>query len=186
MPWGQPPPDHACDRGLNRSSETGVGGKAPRLRPNDRGAIHVPEPHSTTRILVVDDDKQVRTLLRDLLTHDGHVVDVAGTAPDAVRLLLRNRYSLLITDLEMPDTSGVELIQEVRARGLRLPILAVSGTTEIMREAAVLNLGLAEYLPKPFAIDEVRNAVTRLLAAAEEQEKDSDTPTPRGYPADRT
>lgn len=141
----------------------------------------MPGLDSARRILVVDDDELVRMLLTKLLTHDGHEVHAAESASDAIRLLLRNRYSLLITDLEMPETSGVELIQEVRARGLRLPILVVSGTHEGMRKAAVLNLGLAEYLPKPFTIQEVRDAVSRLLAAAE---ADSDTPIPKQYSPD--
>lgn len=134
-----------------------------------------------SRILVVDDNEQVRLLLSEVLTHDGYAVDAAAGVDDAIRFLLRHRYSLLITDLEMPETSGVELIREVRARRLRLPILVVSGTAEAMREAAVLNLGLAEYLPKPFTISGVRQAVGRLLAAAEEG---SDTPTPRRYSPD--
>jgi DNA-binding response OmpR family regulator len=135
-----------------------------------------------SRVLVVDDDELVRTLLLELLSNDGYRVDQASTAEDAIRLLLRHWYSLLITDLEMPETSGLELIKEVRARGLRLPVLAVSGAPESMREAAILNLGLAEVLSIPFAIGEVREAVARLLAQAEEE--NSDTPTPRRYSPD--
>jgi DNA-binding response OmpR family regulator len=118
-------------------------------------------------------------LLTDLLRHDGHNVDAAESASEVIPLLLRNRYSLLITDLEMPKTSGVELIQEVRARGLRLPILIITGDLDAVREAAVLNLGLAGHLPKPFMIAEVRDAVARLLAWAESD--DSDTPIPKRY-----
>lgn len=134
------------------------------------------KPFINSKVLVVDDDKQVRMLLAELLTIDGHIVDATEKASEAIRHLLRNRYSLLITDLEMPETSGTELIQEVRARGLRLPILVVSGSPEAMRQAAVLNMGLAEYLAKPFSIHEVRGAVARLLAAAESDRSDASTP----------
>ncbi len=134
---------------------------------------------SEAKVLVVDDDEQVRKLLSDLLIHDGYLVDAAANATDAIRLLLRNRYVLLITDVEMPVTSGMELSQEVRARGLRLPILVVSGSPESIREATLLNIGLAESLAKPFSIEEVRAVVARLLAAADEE--NSDTPTPQRY-----
>jgi DNA-binding response OmpR family regulator len=141
----------------------------------------VPKSSFDSRILVVDDYEGIRNLLTELLTHDGHGVDAVESADEAIRLLLRSRYALLITDLEMPDTSGVELIQEVRGRGLRLPILAIGSSEEAMRDAAVMNLGLAEYLPKPFVIADVREAVARLLAAADAE---SDTPTPRRYSRD--
>jgi DNA-binding response OmpR family regulator len=118
---------------------------------------------SSQRILVVDDDSQIRTLLIDLLTHDGHEVDAAEDAPAALKLLLKYRYSLLVTDLELPGTSGLELIHEVRGRGMRLPILVVSGNQEEILKASVQNLGRAECILKPFGIDAIRAAAQRLL-----------------------
>jgi DNA-binding response OmpR family regulator len=119
---------------------------------------------SSSRILVVDDDPQIRKLLIDLLTHDGHEVDAAKDAPSALKLLLRHRYSLLMTDLELPGTSGLDLIHEIRGRGLRVSILVVSGNQEAILKAAVQDLGRAECILKPFGIDAIRAAVQRLLA----------------------
>jgi DNA-binding response OmpR family regulator len=124
---------------------------------------------SNSRILVVDDDPLIRKLLTDLLTHDGYEVDAAEDAPAALKLLLRHRYSLLMTDLELPGTSGLELIHEIRGRGLRLPILVVSGNQEAMQKAAVQDLGRAECILKPFEIDAIRAAAQRLLAPQPER-----------------
>lgn len=77
--------------------------------PLSTGVDGMSGSESGQRVLVVDDDEKVRQFLTDLLSHDGHTVDSAGSAPAAIRLLLRNRYSLLITDVEMPETSGLEL-----------------------------------------------------------------------------
>jgi DNA-binding response OmpR family regulator len=122
-----------------------------------------PGSDSTFRILVVDDDPQVRRLLTDLLTRDGHVVDSAENAQTALQLLLKHRYALLTTDIEMPGTSGLEMIREIRGRGLVLPVLILSGDRESVLRAAVLDLGRAECILKPFGVDAVRAAAQRLL-----------------------
>ena len=118
---------------------------------------------SASRILVVDDDAQICKLLSDLLTLDGHAVDTAENAPTALQLLLKHRYSLLTTDLEMGATSALDLIREIRGRGMVVPILVLSGDRESVLRAAVLELGRAECILKPFGIDAIRAAVARLL-----------------------
>ncbi len=122
-----------------------------------------PGSESSSRILVVDDDPVIRKLLTDLFTHDGHEVDAAENAQTALQFLLKHRYSLMTTDLEMSGTSGLELIQELRGRGLVLPILILSGDSESVLRAPVQDLGRAECILKPFGIDAVREAVARLL-----------------------
>jgi DNA-binding response OmpR family regulator len=123
-----------------------------------------PGSESSSRILVVDDDPQIRKLLSDLLTHEGFTVDAAENGQAALTLLLKHRYSLLTTDLDLPGPSGLDLIREIRGRGLVLPILVLSGDREAVLRAAVLDLGRAECILKPFGIDAIRAAVERLLA----------------------
>jgi two-component system response regulator MprA len=137
---------------------------AVQATPTGRKEHLAPGSDSSSKILVVDDDPLIRKLLIDLLTHDGYEVDAAEDPQAALKLLLRHRYSLLMTDLELPRTSGLELIHEVRGRGLRLPILVVSGNQEAILKAAVQDLGRAECILKPFGIDAIRAAVARLLA----------------------
>jgi DNA-binding response OmpR family regulator len=132
-----------------------------------------PGSESSSRILVVDDDEQIRKLLTDLLTHDGFEVDAAENAQAALNLLLKHRYSLLTTDLDLPGPSGLDLIREVRGRGLLLPILVLSGDREAVLQAAVQDLGRAECLLKPFALDALRAAVERLLTPQKADRSDS-------------
>jgi DNA-binding response OmpR family regulator len=140
-----------------------------------------PGSDSSSRILAVDDDPQIRRLLTDLLNHDGHEIDAAEDAASALKLLLKHRYSLLVTDLELPGTSGLELIHEVRGRGMQLPILVISGNQDAILKAAVQDLGRAECILKPFGIDAIRAAVARLLAPPPERSgKAKPKPAPNG------
>ena len=138
----------------------------------------MPGSISTLRVLAVDDDAMLRTLLGELLSIDGHHADVVETAAEAISLLLSNSYSILITDYKMPGMTGLELAREVRARGFSLPILLLSSDAGPSLEAAVAQLGHAGWLAKPFYIDGLRAAIERLVTAAKLDE--SETPRPSG------
>lgn len=117
------------------------------------------------KVLVAEDDSAVRQLLVEVLRRDGHDVRAVGDAQEAVRLLLRERFSLLIADVAMPGTSGLVLAREIRSRGLRLPILVLSGPREVdLLEGAVLEIGNASALHKPFDLAEFRESIAKLLS----------------------
>jgi CheY-like chemotaxis protein len=139
----------------------------------------MPSSTSALRILAVDDDALMRNLLSDLLSIDGHHADVVGNAVEAIQLLLRHRYSILITDHQMPGMTGLELAREVRARGLPVPILLLSSDVGPVLETAAYQLGRAECLAKPFLIDGLRAAIERLVTSAMLDE--SETPRPRKH-----
>jgi DNA-binding response OmpR family regulator len=145
----------------------------------------MPDSEPSARILIAEDDTPVRQLLAEILKREGHAADGVQDARTALTHLVKHRYSLLITDVGMPGTSGVQLAHEIRARGLDLPILLLSTpfgeeTPEAseghMVEIAALNLGRMLVLPKPFDLAEFRTAVRHLLALP--KPKGTDTPTP--------
>lgn len=122
---------------------------------------------SRLKILVVDDDPGIRTLLTDLLTTEGHEVDAATNGNEALQLLLKNRYSFLATDPKLSGTSGLNLIREIRARGLVLPVLLLSNDSVSIFRSRIEDLGCADVISKPFGINEVRSALDRLLTPKE-------------------
>jgi two-component system alkaline phosphatase synthesis response regulator PhoP len=123
---------------------------------------------SSSKILVAHADPGVRKLISEVLRIDGYPADVVENADRALQHLLKNRYSLLIADIAMPGTSGLKLAHEVRDRQLRVPILLIAGEPDpAMLDLAVLNLGRAQYLEKPFEIAELRSAIRHLLAMPE-------------------
>lgn len=116
---------------------------------------------------MVDDDAQMRKLIRLLLQQAGHRVAEAGDGVEALRYLQRNRVEVVVTDVVMPDMDGLELITKVRKDHPELKILAVSGAG---KEGPDLYLNLAErfgadaVLLKPFAAERLTAEVGRLAA----------------------
>jgi DNA-binding response OmpR family regulator len=111
------------------------------------------------RILVVDDDAQIRVLNSLVLRQSQYHVDTADDGATAWDALVAENYDLLITDNAMPKVSGVELIQKVRGANLFLPIILASGTLPEDTDS----LKLAAVLEKPFTPDELLKTVKEAL-----------------------
>ncbi|MFW5688363.1 MAG: response regulator [Spirochaetota bacterium] len=119
------------------------------------------------RVLVVDDDEQICTLVSRLLENDGHTPDVANTGVEALAKLADDSFDLMLLDLVMPDKGGIETIMEIRRTAPGLPIVVMSGKVTF-GEASVTRLieqyGALATLPKPFSSDELRKAVMTALS----------------------
>jgi two-component system response regulator FlrC len=110
------------------------------------------------RILVVDDDEGVRTLLEDVLSVANHQVDAAATVKAARALFERNYYKLLIADLMLPDGSGIQVAEEAQRRGTSAIILTAYGHR--FRKADLARFGL---MLKPVRPTEILEAVKKAL-----------------------
>ncbi len=123
-----------------------------------------PEPRQA-RILVVDDEQSMRELLAIVLKREGYDVLLAESGTDAVRLLEREPIDLLISDIRMPDLSGVEVLRA--AKQADQDVIGIMITAFASTESAVeaLRLGAYDYVSKPFDVEElkivVRNALER-------------------------
>jgi CheY-like chemotaxis protein len=122
------------------------------------------------RVLVVDDNAQVRALLTTLLEEHGASVIGVGSAAEALRVLPQERPDVLLTDLSMPEEDGLHLIRQVRAlppeRGGRTPAALVTGLAAAQDRAAVLRAGFQFCLAKPVNTAELVAAVA-ILATKE-------------------
>ena len=123
------------------------------------------DPH--LRILVVDDDSDLRLLYADALARPGYDVDVAGDGAAGWEALQANRYNLLITDNDVPKVSGVELVKKLRAARMALPVVMAARRLPAHELARNPALQLAATLPKPFSIDELLETVKRVLRATD-------------------
>ena len=135
-----------------------------------------------THVLVVDDDTSVRDTLARMIEHAGAVAVACSGAHDALRVLGQRRFSLLITDFDMPGLTGLELAQEALRLQSNLPVVVTSG---MPIGAKVCEAGL-EFLPKPFALEDVVELVRSVtlahsrpvrVAAAPRSENDDDSET---------
>ena len=115
------------------------------------------------RILVVDDEQEVCTLLRLALTQHSFSVDLAEDGEKASYLGRTNDYDAIILDNILPKKMGLQVCREIRAAGKTVPILVVSGMLESATKVALLDAGADDYMPKPFAIDELLARIRALL-----------------------
>lgn len=108
----------------------------------------------SARLLVVEDEPQMRRLLNVSLSSRGYQMQMAATGEEALNLLSANRYDALLLDLGLPDMDGVELCRELRDWSA-IPIIVVSAREDERSKVAALDLGADDYVTKPFGIDEL-------------------------------
>ncbi|MET9486000.1 MULTISPECIES: response regulator transcription factor [unclassified Nocardia] len=115
------------------------------------------------RILVVDDDRAVRESLRRSLTFNGYTVDLAVDGVDALEKTTSSRPDALVLDVMMPRMDGLEVCRRLRSTGDDLPILVLTARDSVSERVAGLDAGADDYLPKPFALEELLARLRALL-----------------------
>src|SRR5215813_4090396 len=115
------------------------------------------------KILIVDDDPEICTILRLALTQHSYSVDIAEDGEKASRLGRTNDYDAIILDNILPKKMGLQVCREIRAAGKTVPILVLSGILESATKVAFLDAGADDYLSKPFSIDELLARIRALL-----------------------
>ena len=118
---------------------------------------------SAKRILLVDDDPGVSEVIGLLLEREGYRVECASTVRGALQKIGAAAVDLVVTDLKLPDGTGLDVIAGVRARRPRLPIIMITSYSSIESAIAALRAGAADYVIKPFNNDEFLRAVARAL-----------------------
>lgn len=114
------------------------------------------------KILIIEDDKAVAHSLRAGLSQD-YAVDLAYNGRKGLFKALTNEYDFIILDLNLPDTSGFQVCQDLRREGLTLPILVLTGKQLPESKVVLLDAGADDYLVKPFNIGEVKARLRALL-----------------------
>ena len=116
-------------------------------------------------ILVVDDEMGIRELLSEILSDEGHVVEVAENAQVARDYRLQQTPDLVLLDIWMPDTDGVTLLKEWAAQGkLTMPVIMMSGHATIDTAVEATKIGALNFLEKPIALQKLLKAVEQGLA----------------------
>jgi len=116
-----------------------------------------------TRILVVDDEPRICHLIEELLKLEGYQIDVSFSGTDALEMIKKYNYQMLITDLKMPGIDGLELIQKAKEQNPEIRTIMVSGYTTVDTAVQSLRHGVDDYITKPFNIFELKKAVKQTL-----------------------
>ena len=111
---------------------------------------------------MVDDEPEVLDLLSRALRRDGHAVATASAADEARDQLSNEDFSVVVLDVALGEASGVELCRELRREGNRVPILLLTAHGEIAQRVAGFEAGADDFVPKPFAVAELRARVRAL------------------------
>ncbi len=118
---------------------------------------------SAERILVVDDDPAILALCERILTADGYSVAEAKRGEEALTKLEAQPFDLLLTDIRLPGLNGLEVTERLRARGVEMTIITMTGYSNMDMAIQALSLGVDEFLIKPFTLDSLRITVSKAL-----------------------
>jgi DNA-binding response OmpR family regulator len=115
------------------------------------------------RILVVEDQKPLATRIRDVLKGERYQVELAFDGESGLEKALTEDYDLVVLDILLPGMNGVEVLNEIRATGVKVPVIMLTAKDKVQDKVAGLDAGADDYLTKPFAIPELLARTRSLL-----------------------
>jgi DNA-binding NtrC family response regulator len=120
------------------------------------------------RILVIDDEQHIRIIIQELLTREGHLVNLAYNGEEGMKLAARTTYDLVITDVVMPEKDGLEVLMELKQLVPLVRIIVMTGGGDRLNIHDLLTmaklLGANRVLPKPLDFDKLPGVVAEVLA----------------------
>ncbi|DAB34745.1 MAG TPA: DNA-binding response regulator [Sulfurospirillum sp. UBA12182] len=114
------------------------------------------------KILIVEDDENILSLLKDGFEEENYIVDVAMDGEDAQYLAQVNNYDTIILDWMLPIQSGIEVLQKLRDENINTPVIMLTAKDEIKNKVVGLKCGADDYLAKPFSFEELQARVEAL------------------------
>jgi len=118
-------------------------------------------------ILIVDDDDTVRASLERVLVPEGYRVALSRSGVDAVNLLVKGEFELVMLDLRMPQLGGLTVLQHVRTRHPEIPVIVMTGFPSIENAKESIQLGAFDFVLKPIDPATTRQVVARALASSQ-------------------
>lgn len=108
------------------------------------------------KVLVVDDTKNIRTLLTTCLELNGFDVITAGNGLEAIELFQSKKFDLAFLDIKLPELSGTEVLRRIRLMGIEIPVVIMTAYATVKNAVECTKLGAVAYLQKPFTADKVK------------------------------
>ena len=119
------------------------------------------EEATPSRLLIIDDDEDVRLLLRDLLEESDYEVQVAQCGEDALKMIRMSTYDLIVTDLRLTGMHGLEVIKEVKAIDAGIDVIVMTGYASVNSAVESMKAGAVDYITKPFNSDQIKMVVKK-------------------------
>jgi two-component system cell cycle sensor histidine kinase/response regulator CckA len=162
------------------SSEPNKGTTFTIFLPNVQSVARSPEPDTPKRnnpsgkvielrrkgnVLIVDDEEFIRDIVKECLTSTGHNVITAESGEEALGLMKKNHFDIMFLDFSMPSKDGLELLREIRAIDRNANVVIISARPEEQLPGELSDEGSYNIIKKPFSVDQIQNAVSRVLGA---------------------
>lgn len=124
-------------------------------------------------VLVVDDTKNIRTLLTKCLELEGYNVKTADDGRSALKMIEKERFDLAFLDIKMPLLSGTEVLRRMRDMGVSTPVIIITAYATVKNAVDCTQLGAVAYLQKPFTAEKIKTVLKELLRGSSVANKDS-------------
>jgi DNA-binding response OmpR family regulator len=115
------------------------------------------------RILFVDDDADLRQIVKDQLAPQGYVVDEAEDGAKAIAMLEKGNYPLMLLDINMPEKSGIDVLKFIKEKGLTCKVIMLTGRVGFSVATESIKLGADDYITKPFNMDYLLFSINRVM-----------------------
>ena len=119
--------------------------------------------NTSKRILIIDDDDQIRDLLEFDISSSGYIVDTASDGEEGLKKALENHYDLILLDVMMPKMNGYDVCKNIRLANVTTPVLMLTAKGELDDKVSGFEVGADDYLVKPFEVQEVLLRIRALL-----------------------
>jgi DNA-binding NtrC family response regulator len=126
---------------------------------------------SDARILIVDDDENIRKVLMAIFEDKGYNVEAVGTAREAIKKTDKKFYNLALIDIRLPDMEGIDLLTKIRDTTPRMRKIIITGYPTLQNAVEAVNLGADAYIMKPFDVDKVVSTINEQLRKQDQEKK---------------
>ncbi len=115
------------------------------------------------KILVVDDEKNIRALFAEELEEEGYSVEMAGSGAEALEKIADNRPDLVVLDIRMEDMTGLEVLEKVRQTDTDLPVIMCTAVRGLQDDFTVWDGNVSDYITKPVDLEILKEKIARIL-----------------------
>ena len=123
----------------------------------------------TARILIIDDDENIRKVLQTILEDEGYQVDTAETAKKGIEKSNESYYNLALIDVRLPDMEGIELLSKLRDTKPKMRKIIVTGYPTLQNAVAAVNRNADAYIMKPFDVEKILKTIEIQLKKQNEE-----------------
>jgi DNA-binding NtrC family response regulator len=129
---------------------------------------------SKSRILVIDDDENIRKVLQTILEDEGYFVETAETGKKAIERSEKAFYNLALIDVRLPDMEGIELLSKLRSTKPKMRKIIVTGYPTLQNAISAVNKGADAYVMKPFEVEKILQTIKDQLKKQDEEKSYSE------------